>query len=184
MKMPERVDGSEPADLDRGEADQAMAVAAPAAEADIAAAFLVEVMGEDVAAAFFARFGAMMAEACRKAEALAHRHRAEDEPETEIPASQVRRAGPLAEARSPEDGSQIRALAAAIERGEAPAPIVVMLQPKACCSARPYDLISGWDEFRAFVDVLGRTLVPVRIAPPVPPDTLTLFDGPDDSNGR
>jgi hypothetical protein len=155
MKMPQRADGLKPASFDHDEAAKATAVAVPAAEADIAAAFLVEVMGEDVAAAFFARFGVVMADACRKAEDLAHGRRAEDEPETEITASQVRRVERSWGSPKP----HVQALAAKIERGEELAPIVVIMRPKACCSSQPYELISGWDEFRAFVDVLRHTTV-------------------------
>jgi hypothetical protein len=178
VKLPQHASCSEPISLGLREADKATAEDGRPAEADIAAAFLVEIMGEDVAAAFFARFGAVMADACRKAEILAHVLRAEDEGETELPASEVRRAGALQGSPTPEDEPRVQALAAMIERGEELAPIVVMMRPKAC-SARPYDLISGSDEFRALVDVLGRATVPVRIAPPVPSETLNLFDGSD-----
>ncbi|SFV14870.1 hypothetical protein SAMN02799631_05978 [Methylobacterium sp. 174MFSha1.1] len=178
MKLPQRASDTRPISLDRRETDGAKGADRRPAEADIAAGFLVEVMGEDVAAAFFARFGAVMADACRRAENLAHVLRAEDEAETELPVSQVRRVGAVPDSVPPEDEPRVHALAATIERGEELAPIVVMMRPKAC-SARPYDVISGWDEFRALVDVLGRTTVPVRIVPPVPPETLTLFDGAD-----
>lgn len=178
MKMPQRASDSGPISLDRRETNGATGAGGRPAEAEIAAAFLVEVMGEDVAAAFFARFGAVMADACRRAEILAHVLRAEDEAETELPASQVRRVGAVQDSPAAEHEPRLQALAATIERGEELAPIVVMMRPKAC-SARPYDLISGGDEFRALVDVLGRTTVPVRIAPPVPAETLTLFDGSD-----
>ncbi|MGX7708729.1 hypothetical protein [Methylobacterium sp. Gmos1] len=149
-----------------------------ATEADIAAAFLIEVMGEDVAAAFFARFGGVMADACRRADDLAHIHRAADEPETELPASQVRRIELSPGAPSADDEPRIAALAARIARGHEHASIVVRARPEADASP-PYDLIAGWDEFRARVDVLARTTVPVRISPPVPPETLALFDGSD-----
>jgi hypothetical protein len=174
--MPQRIPSAKPIDVDWRRTDKTTTVAAPVAEADIAAAFLVEVMGEDVAAAFFARFGVVMADACRKAETLAHVLRAHDEPETEVHVSQVCRAGSPEGAQPIEDRSHVRDLAARIERGEEIAPIVLKLRPKACCSSQPYDMISGWDELSAFVDVLGRTAVPVQIVPPVPPKTLTLFD--------
>lgn len=176
MEPLQHVDGPEPADLDhRGDA-------AANAEAGLAAAFLVEVMGEDVAAAFFARFGPVMAQACRQAENLAHGLRAEDEPETELPARRVRRTGtPWGglpwEALPPEDRTRIDRLAGRIGRGEACAPVVVMMR-RSAADPQPYDLVSGADEFVALVDVMGRATVPVRVVPPVPPETLALFDDP------
>ncbi|SEP46477.1 hypothetical protein SAMN04487843_12388 [Methylobacterium sp. ap11] len=178
MERPQHVDGPEPADLDHRRGDDAAD-----AEAGLAAAFLVEVMGEDVAAAFFARFGPVMAQACRQAEDLAHGLRAEDEPETELPARRVRRTGtPWGDLPwgnlPPEDRTRIDRLAERIGRGEACAPVIVMMR-RTAADPQPYDLISGADEFVALVDVMGRATVPVRVVPPVPPETLSLFDDPE-----
>ncbi len=90
MKRPQRVDGSDSSGFDHRRRDAATESETRAAETDLAAAFLVEVMGEDVAAAFFARFEGVMAEVCRRAEDLAHIHRAADEPVTTLPADKVR----------------------------------------------------------------------------------------------
>jgi hypothetical protein len=179
MKTPQRVPDSKPIDAEWRKEDKDKIAIAPVVEADIAAAFLVETMGEDVAAAFFARFGAIMAEACHRAETLAHMRRAEDEPETELPVNQVRLSEALRVSPLPNDQLRIQAVASKIEREEELAPIVVRLRSKACCSSQPYELISGWDEFKAFVDVLGRTTVPVKIVPPVPLETLSIFDSSD-----
>lgn len=179
MKMPQRTPGSKPIDIAESKIGKATALAVPVAEADIAAAFLVEIMGEDVAAAFFARFGLVMEDACRRAEDLAHMLRAEDAPEIELPTGQVRRREARQGSLLPNEQLRIQAAAARIERGEDVAPIIVKLRSKACCSCQPYELISGWDEFSAHVDVLGRTTVPVQIAPTVPPETLSMFDNSD-----
>lgn len=179
MKMPQRIPGKKPIDIAESKIGKAAVLAASGAEADIAAQFLVEIMGEDVAAAFFTRFGRVMEDACRRAEDLAHIRRAEDAPEIALPASQVRRREVLQGSVLPNEQLRIQATAARIERGEDIAPIIVRIRSKACCSCQPYDLVSGWDEFSALVDVLGRTTVPVQIAPPVPPETLSMFDNSD-----
>ncbi|WP_279357994.1 hypothetical protein [Methylobacterium indicum] len=175
MKRPQRVDDSDSSGFDHRRPDAATESETRAAETDLAAAFLVEVMGEDVAAAFFARFEGVMAEVCRRAEDLAHIHRAADEPVTTLPADKVRHPGPRWEKLSLDERRRIEALAARIGQGGEHASVIVMRR-RTTEASQPYDLISGEDAFLALVDVMGHAAVPVHIAPPIPPETLELFD--------